>query len=73
MIERVTIGDVAAAARRFLAPGAYTLSALGPRVATGVDETDWALAPHAPSPSPANGMPAPEPVAAPRVRPRRVT
>jgi predicted Zn-dependent peptidase len=69
MIERVTTADVAAAAKRFLTPGSYCLSALGPRP-PGVAESDWAIAAREPvTPTPvSNGTPAPvaEPVAAPR-------
>ena len=40
-VERVTVEDVAAAAKRFLTPGDYCLSALGPRGGAGVTAGDW--------------------------------
>jgi predicted Zn-dependent peptidase len=42
-IESVTVDEVVAAARRFLVPGDYCLSALGPRGGPAVTAGDWGL------------------------------
>lgn len=42
-IERVTLEQVAEAAKTFLQPGTYCLSAIGPAAAPGITETDWAI------------------------------